>query len=299
MLYYIILLMSLARGSPNEVLNFVEDLIPIIDRISKFKCKLTNKYSNAIIFTILSNISTLQILDVRSSPESHEKTLKEFLPVRHWGQKMKAETAIKWYMPDERAQRVCQMIIHRYLTPILKQFDDFVDGKCELTRDEVLRDTSTVLALLKCANFLPNWENEEPLEILATNIPIRALDIKLGFEKLAITMPNGENVRLAVIRTITKLQKKILRDYEDDTKSLKAVILLWERVFIRKQYLTPFDSQLKSYNQSKMFQEYKLTKRIRDIRAILATRILMQQDCRDEQVLTATKSTNNKLYNLY
>lgn len=136
--------------------------------------------------------------------------------------------------------------------------------------------TLQVLALLKCANFLPNWTNENPIEILTTTSPIRALDIKLGFEEYAINMPDGENVRLAIIRTISKLQRKILSEFEDDTKSLKAIILLWERVFIRKQYVTPFDSQLKSYNQSKMFQEYKLTKKIRDIRAILATRILMQ-----------------------
>lgn len=84
MLYYIILLMAIVRGAPNEVVNFIDDLIPIVDQISKFKCKLTNKYSNAILFTILSNVSTLQILDVRSSPESHEKPLKEFLPIRHW-----------------------------------------------------------------------------------------------------------------------------------------------------------------------------------------------------------------------
>lgn len=61
MLYYTILLMALARGSPSEVVNYVDDLIPIIDKLSKFKCKLTNKYSNAIIFTILSNVSTLQV----------------------------------------------------------------------------------------------------------------------------------------------------------------------------------------------------------------------------------------------
>lgn len=59
---------------------------------------------------------------------------------------MKAETAIKWYMPDEEAHEVCKMVLHRYLPPILKQFDDFVDGKCELSRDDILRDTSTVLA---------------------------------------------------------------------------------------------------------------------------------------------------------
>lgn len=113
MLYYTILLMALARGSPSEVVKYVDDFIPIIDKLSKFKCKLTNKYSNAIIFTILSNVSTLQILDVRSSPESYEKPLNEFLPIRHWGQKMKAEMAIKNYIPGEKAHDVCRMIIHR------------------------------------------------------------------------------------------------------------------------------------------------------------------------------------------
>lgn len=284
-LYYLILLMSIARGDPTEVIEMVDDFLPIIDRISKFKCKLTNKYSNAILINILSNVSTMQTLDVRSSPESHEQPLKDFLPIRHWGQKMKVETPIKWYVPNEKARDVCEKIIHRYLPPILNIFEQYVDGKTELSRDDVLRDTSTVLALLKAANFLPNWTEEKPLQVLPTRCPIPALNIVLGFEHLTVNMPNGENVRLSVIKSITKLQKKILKESEDDTKSLKAIILLWERVCVRKQYTTPFDSQLKSYNSLKTFQEYKLTKRIRDIRAILATRILMQQDCRDEMAL--------------
>lgn len=286
MLYYTILMMSIARGDPNEVTEMVADFLPIIDRIAKFKCKLTNKYSNAILINLLSNTSTFQTLDVRSSPESYEKELKDFLPIRHWGQKMKADTAatnpIKWYVPGDRARTVCQTIIHRYLTPILMQFEDYCQDKCTLTRDEILRDVSTVLALLKCANFLPNWTGEEPLEMFESSCRPPSINVVLGFEDLPIHMPDGGNVRIAIIHTISKLQEKILRDSEDDTKSLKAIILLWERVFIRRQYTTPFDSQLKSYNSLKTFQEFKLTRYKRDIRAILATRVLMQQDCRDE-----------------
>lgn len=277
MLYFTILLMSVARSDPNEVIAFVDDIVPILDRISKFKCKVTNKYANAILFNILSNVSTLQTMDVRSMPESATKPLSDFLPIRHWGQKMKADTPIKWYMPDEKARSVCEMLIHRYLPPILEQFERYVAGECDLTRDDILRDTSTVLALLKCANFLPNWSNEPPLKLMPTECPVFTKQIRLGFEHLVINMPNGENVRLAIIQSIARLQRKILADHEDDTKSLKAIILLWERVFMRKQYTTPFDLLLKQLNQLKMFQEFRLTKRIRDIRATLATRILMQQ----------------------
>lgn len=283
MLYYIILLMSVTRIDPNDVMQIVDDIVPIVDRISKFKCKTTNKYSNAILFNILHNLSTLQTMDISSSPESFSRPLKEFLPIRNWGQKMKASTPIKWYRPTEEARVICQMIIHRYLPPILESFEQYVRGERELSRDVILRDTSTVLALLKCSNFLPNWANEEPIEPLPSIYSgANKINIMLGFEHLAITMPDGQNVRLAIIETISRLQTKMLAVEEDDTKSLRAIILLWDRVFIRKQNTTTFDSVLKSYNILKTFQEFRLTKQIRDLRATFATRILMQQDLRDE-----------------
>lgn len=280
MLYYIILLTSIARGDPIEILKFVDEIIPIIDKISKFKCKLTNRYSNAIIMNILSNVSTLQTIDVRSCPESFDKPLKEFLPVRHWGHK--SELPIKWYIPDEEARKCCEMLIHRYLLPILEQFDKYCNEEISLTRDEVLRDTSTVLALLKCANFLPNWTDEPLINFSGSIAEQFHTNIILGFEDKTINMPDGSNVRKRVIQTFTKLQEKILRESEDDIKSLKAIIMLWERVHMRKHHATPFDTQYKSFKTLKTFQEFNLTKRRRDIRAIMATRVLMQQDCRDE-----------------
>lgn len=282
LLYYIILLASVARGDPNEVITIVPDIIPIIDRISKYKCKLINKHSNAIIMNILSNVSTLQTLDVRSSPHSYDKPLCEYLPIRHWGEKCNENTTIKWYTPDDRATNVCKMIIHRYLPGILQQFQSYVCNEIELSRDEILRDSSTVLSLLKCGNLLPNWTNEEPLRLVDSICDREQLDITLGFESYTITMPDGKNVRLAVIETFTKLQEKILRDSEDDIKSLRSIVMIWDAVHMQKNFMSSFDVQLKGFKNLKTFQEYTLTRHPRDIRAILATRVIMQQDCRDE-----------------
>lgn len=297
LLYYIILLTSIARGDPIEIIQFVDDLVPIIDQISKFKCKLTNRYSNAILMNILSNVSTLQTIDVRSCPESFDKPLNEFLPVRHWG--YKSELPIKFYVPDEAARKCCEMIIHRYLLPILEQFEKYCNNEISLTRDEVLRDTSTVLALLKCANLLPNW-TDEPLINFSGSIGEQfQINVMLGFEDKTVNMPDGSNVRRQIVKTFTRLQEKVLRESEDDIKSLKAIILLWERVHMRKQHVTPFDSQLKSFKSLKIFQEFNLTKRRRDIRAIMATRVLMQQDCRDELTPPSfTETHKTVVYNL-
>lgn len=299
LLYYIILLASVVRGDPQEVIAIVDDVIPIVDRISKFKCKLTNKYSNAILLNILSNVSTFQTLDVRSCPEAYEKPLSEFLPIRHWGQKTNSDTKIKWYIPSTEAVRVCEMIIHRYMPPFLEQFEKYANDEITLTRDEIYRDAATVLALLKCANFLPNWDTEEPLNLVKSSIERATLNITIGFDGKTVSMPDGSNVRLAVIKTITRLQEKILAVCDDDIKSLKVIIMIWDRVHMRRHYTTPFDSQLKNYKNLKTFQDYALTKHKRDIRAILATRVIMQQDCRDELSAPAfTASHRTIMFNL-
>lgn len=205
------------------------------------------------------------------------------------GQTMQPKTAccsaMKYYMPDEKAHKVCEMIIHRYLPPILKQFEDYVNDDIDLSRDAIHRGILTILSLFECVNFLPNWSNEEPIEILPTTSPIPWFDIDLGFEKHSINMPNGENVRLAIIHCIAKLQVKLLREMEDDTKSLEAISSLWNEVVIRRRTKTSFESKLKSYMQSKVFQEYKLTGTVQNIRTIFMTRVVIQQDCRDELML--------------
>lgn len=280
MLYYVILLCSVVRGDPREVVHFVDDVLPIVDQMSRFKCKLTNRYTNALLVNILSNVSSVQTTDVRSSPESFDRPLSEYLPIRHWGEKSQVD--IKWYVPGDEAVAVCRLIVHRYLPPILQQFDRYVQGGEKLTRDEILRDTSTVLALMKCGNFLPNWA-EPPLEtVSSSSMSQDRLALRIGFEDKIVEMPDGQNVRLAIVRSIGRLQTKVLQDYEDDIKSLKAIILIWERVHQRRQYSATYDMQMKSYRNLKTFQEQNLTPRKREIRAIWATRVLMQQDVRDE-----------------
>lgn len=84
MLYFIILLRAIVWRTPNDIVHFVDDVIPIVDQISKFKSKLINKYSNEILSAILNNLSSFQMFGIRSSPDSYEKPLREFLPVRFW-----------------------------------------------------------------------------------------------------------------------------------------------------------------------------------------------------------------------
>ncbi|XP_059622095.1 proteasome activator complex subunit 4-like [Phlebotomus argentipes] len=280
--YYLILLMNTMRGDPRFFVHYIDDIIPIIDQVSRFKCKLANKKAGSMILNIMSNVGTLQTLDIHSSPEIVTKPLAEFLPIRHWGEKMKPHDRIAWYMPDENCRKVCEKLIHRYLPPILEAFEKHVSGEITLDRDEILRDVSMVTSLIRCNNFLPVWTNEEPLKLVESAIDGYTANVTLGFDNLVINMPDGRNVRLAIIETLSKLQRKILECSEDDIKSLRAIVSLWDKVHISRHYNSAFDTQMKNYMATKSFQNYKLTMHRRNLRAVAAMRVLMQQDCRDE-----------------
>lgn len=284
MLYYFLLLTNLMRGDPGEVVKYVDDVLPILDKMLKFKCKQTNKFGSTLVANLMSNLSTMQTLDVKNSPDSFEKPLSEFLPIRSWGEKMGPDGKIDWCFPGENSLKVCEKLMHRYLIPILDNFDKFCSGELELSRDDINRDVTIIQSLIRCSNFLPNWDDEEPLKMFESCLDRAEMkwNVTRGFDGMEIKMPDGGNVRKAIIRSISGLQRAILEKSEDDIKSLKSILMLYEKIFIRKHSNTAFDNQVKNFNNTKKFQTYKLTKYKRDVRAVVATRVIMQQDCRDE-----------------
>nr|XP_029734187.1 proteasome activator complex subunit 4B isoform X2 [Aedes albopictus] len=284
MLYYLLLLTNMMRGDPGEIVKYVDDTLPIIDQILKFKCKQANKYGSTMVANLMSNLSTMQTLDVKNSPESFEKPLSEFLPIRSWGGKMACDGKIDWCFPGEESLKVCEKLMHRYLVPILENFGKHCAGELELSRDDINRDVTVIQSLIRCSNFLPNWDDEEPLKMLETCLDRSEMkyNVTRGFDDLTIKMPDGGNVRRAIIKSLSALQRHIMLKSEDDIKSLKSILMVYEKIFIRKHSNSAFDVQVKNFNNTKKFQTYKLTRYKRDVRAVVATRVIMQQDCRDE-----------------
>ncbi|XP_041764682.1 proteasome activator complex subunit 4B-like isoform X1 [Anopheles merus] len=294
MLYYLVLLSNLVRGDPRIIRNYVDDLLPTLDRLAKFKCKRVARYLAQIVGNLMNNMSTVQTMDIRNSPDCFQKPLSEIVPVKRWGEKMAPDGKIEWRVPDEGARAVCERIMHRYLPGLLAKLEQHSAGEVTLPREELHRSVMMVQALIRCYNFLPNWTDEEPMKLFETCVDLRELqlNVTLGFEGLEIRMPGGENVRKAIIRTIARLQDRLLEVSEDDTQTLKAIVTLYEKVLLRKHPNGSYEMQLKTFNSTKRFQTYQLTRCKRDVRAVVVTRVIIQQDCRDEMSLPLFSATH-------
>ncbi|XP_058119346.1 proteasome activator complex subunit 4B-like [Anopheles coustani] len=284
LLYYLVLLMNLVRGNPVVLREYVDGLLPTLDKLVRFKCKRVSRYVAQIVSNLLKTLSTLQTTDVHNSPDVFRKPLSEVVPVRCWGEKMAPDGKIWWCVPGEEARLVCERIIHRYLPGLLEELEKHTTGAITLGREELNRSVMLTLALIRCPNFLPSWTDEEPIPLFETCLDLKELQLSvtLGFEGLEIHMPDGSNVRKAIIGTIGRLQDKLMQDSQDDTQTLKSIVQLYETVVLRKHSNGNFELQLKNFNFTKRFQTYQLTRCKRDVRAVVATRVMIQQDCRDE-----------------
>uniref|UniRef100_A0A182QSD1 Proteasome activator complex subunit 4 C-terminal domain-containing protein n=1 Tax=Anopheles farauti TaxID=69004 RepID=A0A182QSD1_9DIPT len=294
MLYYLVLLVNLVRGDPQILRTYLDDLLPTLDRLMRFKCKRVSRYVSHIVGNLMNNQSTLQTMDVRNSPDCFTKPLEELVPIRRWGEKMSPDGKIDWRVPDESSRLVCEQIMHRYLPALLEKLDRHSAGEVTLSREELYRSVMMIQALIRCNNFLPNWKDEEPVALFATCVDLREmqLQVTLGFDNLEVCMPDGSNVRKAIIRTITRLQDRLQAVSEDDTQTLKAMITLYEKVLVRKHPNGSHEVQLKTFNSTKRFQTYQLTRCKRDVRAVVVTRVIIQQDCRDEMNLPLLSATH-------
>ncbi|KAG5672273.1 hypothetical protein PVAND_002412 [Polypedilum vanderplanki] len=280
-LYYIQILCSLVRGDPTEIQLYSDEIISVIDKLLRCKCKASSCCGANMIGNFLTILNTVQTNDIKTVPYAYEKPLKDFLPIKYWGRKMNREEKFNFFMPGERERALCEKIIHYYLLPILFKFETYIAGNLIISRDEMLLNLHIVSSVLKCNNFLENWD-EEPMHLIDTIIDLSPMKLNIGFTGLEVKMPDGSNVRKTIVDLLDKLQVKLLVESSDDIKSFKQLISLWEKVHHRINYSQSFDNQLKNYQASKQFQDYKLCKTRKDIRAVVATRVIIQQDLRDE-----------------
>lgn len=69
-----------------------------------------------------------------------------------------------------------------------------------------------------CDAALPFW-TEPPIKIAPYENCVEPLSPTVGFTG-EVTMPDGSNVRSYMVKTIAELQEIMLKNVEDDTKSL-------------------------------------------------------------------------------
>ncbi|CAH0550528.1 unnamed protein product [Brassicogethes aeneus] len=293
LLYNLCLLSELFNGR-SEILNYIDDIIPILDRTLHMTSEKASPLAARLLDLIMFSLTYILPVDAKSSPVHYGTHVKDFLSIREWGrpQPMK-DLKIEWYVPGDKEIALVQKLLNKYLIPELEKLDKHSSSEVTLTRQELKRTLKIVNSILSCHFVLPIWE--EPAEHLVDSVlEPWAFNMKVSGPHI-VTMPDGRNVRKVVSDTLHKLQKKILETDEGDTKSLRNLIQIYNIILFNKSNGHDFEMHWKNFHLSKKMLEDRLIQNKLHLRHVLIDRALLHQEFRIESRNCSFSATHKQI----
>ncbi|XP_076166569.1 proteasome activator complex subunit 4 isoform X2 [Ptiloglossa arizonensis] len=222
LLYAMLLLSAITCTPGNNLLPHVNTLVIVLDRALVLKSREGNNLACALLKSILFSLSTMM-------PYQFEST-----EVMHWGQSLDINALnVKWYIPGKEEIATLNRIFFKYLLPEINKLQKYCKDWSTLTREELLTSLNIVNSIVQaCESVLPVWE-EEPLVAKQSSLKWVPFTPTLGMKE-EILMPDGSNVRRYMVTLMCNVQKVILKNAEDDTKSLFVLIKIWNSLLLGK-----------------------------------------------------------------
>ncbi|XP_054011040.1 proteasome activator complex subunit 4B-like isoform X2 [Hylaeus anthracinus] len=246
LLYAMLLLSSITCTPGNNLLPYVNTLTTVLDRVLVLKSREGNDLACTLLKSILSSLSTMM---------PYQFTCTE---VMHWGQALDINTlSVKWYIPGEEEMVAVKQIFYKYLLPEISKLQKYCEDWNTLTREELLTSLNIINSIVQaCESVLPVWQ-EEPLVTVKSSLKWVSFTPTLG-KKEEILMPDGSNVRRSITTLMNNVQKVILKNAEDDTKSLFILIKIWNSLLLGKIRLSDAHKARRKHFQivMKMMKDY-------------------------------------------
>ncbi|CAH0756348.1 unnamed protein product [Diatraea saccharalis] len=232
LLYRLVLMMHVVECDGVELLKYVPDILPILDRALKLHANYALSRACEILSHMLTSLCSVDLKEWRSSPNDYGAAPEKWLPIREWGRGCLLKDAdFKWHVPCAEEAECAQMLVDRYLKPEVLRLQQWLNGERSMCRERKLRSFYIMNAVLACSTFLPQ-PDEEPVALMESQVPATSLPFTNGV-KYQVTL-DGENMRTALTRLLLLVQERMLTDKADDTRGFEMLIQVWERVVVMK-----------------------------------------------------------------
>ncbi|XP_072396223.1 proteasome activator complex subunit 4-like [Diabrotica undecimpunctata] len=280
LLYNLLMLSELVDGR-SEILNYLDKLTNILDKTLHMTCQSASQLSARMLELMMSSLTNIQPTEIRSSAVDYSTPIKDFLSIREWGKAQQIkDLKISWYVPGTQEVAAVQNLLERYLLPELQRLEKISSAEETITRLELKQSLKIVTSILSCQPLLPMWE-EEVYPLVESVLEPWTFNLKVCGSGV-VTMPDGSNVRKAIVAVLHKLQKALLDMDEGDTQSIQHIINIYNILLFNKTRGQDFEFHWKSFHMTKKLLEDRLLQKKLHLRHVLVDRVMLQQEFRIE-----------------
>ncbi|CAG2057001.1 unnamed protein product [Timema podura] len=296
LLYNMLILSQLLDCPGTALLAHLPVISKVLDRTLHLTCREGYRLATCLLRNLLSGLSSIVPLDYRSLPHPFDKPVKEYLPIRDWAKPGNINNlGLLWYVPGKEELACVQDIVSTYLPEELSTINKYISGDMTLTREELKRSLLIVISLLECKSLLPLWD-EPPIKLMESYLPTAPFTLTFGPRDKFVTMPDGSNIRKTVADTMHRLQEKMLKDAEDDTKSFFNLVAIWESLMLEKSGSTNnFEARWKNFRTVKKVLENKVIGEKKHLRSLLVDRVVLQHEALYERSTVCLTETHRQI----
>ncbi|XP_012226473.1 proteasome activator complex subunit 4B-like [Linepithema humile] len=260
LLHAMLILSAICDTPGSNLIPHLDTLLKILDRVLLLKSTDGNKLACRLLKSVLSSLSLTTPYQYKF--DNKDNNDPDYPYIRDWGKNVDIDNLrIHWYIPGEEEIAAIQRIFSRYLIVQIDKLKGYCEDSNTLTREELFASLNIVCNILKGSeHVLPTWE-EEPLKLIDSSIRYNISIMPLNEVKKHATMPDGSNVRYYLVGIMSQVQRAMLENAEDNTKSFFALIQIWNSLLLGKtQPREVYEARRKNFQVAKRMFEDKLLK---------------------------------------
>jgi len=278
--FSLLLLSEIVRCNSSYILEHRQLIVEVLQRTFKLKSKEGYLLGCAILRHLLRALTNITCCDWRNvDPEDEAiKKIEETWPFDNWGFATNIKNLkLKWEIPGPESRQFALELLEIFSREAIEGLLAWIAGKQSATREEVQRSLHVVLSsLIGAASVLPSIDSPI-IDLNPNEVPVVPMCISYtGTEPLYYR--DNENIRNYITEAMKKVLDYIVRNYQDDTKSLGIICEIFTTSIsyygYNKSELRLAAERIKSL---KLSTQNKLLGGKRHLRYLLVERVAQQQ----------------------
>ncbi|XP_043271653.1 proteasome activator complex subunit 4B-like [Venturia canescens] len=260
LLHAMLLLSAAIDTQGNNLVPYIDTLTNVLDKILHLKSREGSQIACRILEHLFCSLS--KVSSTKFTNNGRDYNDPEYPYFREWGMGSDISNfKIEWYVPGTKEIAILQALFSRYVPPEISKIQQYSAQQISLTRDELLMSLNIICNALGGSEMLYPIYGDTPSD-LDPGILARTSFLPTLGVKGEIRMPDGSNVYECICRTMIDLQEMMLNNFEDDTKSLFAIVRIWS-TFLLGKYRTHdhFGRHCKNFKLNKSFIKDKLVQK--------------------------------------
>ncbi|VDK18534.1 unnamed protein product [Anisakis simplex] len=248
-IWYLVLATQLVRVSGLYVVRYKDRVLQLLRLIVPLRCRNAYELSCSALENVLIVLTSVYSDNNELNREVLDQPLEKYLPVRNWAKTANRNSlSMRWHIPNEDEMRLAGAILDEFFYPELEK----LNNPDSLSKTEMLQSLAVVSSCLSGISASLPALSGPLLKFIDTPVKFYPFEFLAAPSSLKPPTRNGENIRDFVLSRMTAVADYLLRNREEDTKSLSAVckilyIILFQRGIDKAKY----EAQNQNYSVSK------------------------------------------------